>query len=220
MRPITKNIPASKHRAGQFNISPTVSLLEKGISYHQIGNLKEAETIYRNVVATNSAQPDALHLLGLIELQNDNPELAVSLIQKAISISKHKAIYYFNLGVSLFQLARYEDAKESYLSAIKLNPIDQKSLFNLGVTLQELNNHEEAIEYFNKVIGLNSSHSEAHYSRGLSLHRLKKWHDAIASYDVAIKIDMGHSKAYNNRGMALKELKKLNEALLSLNKSI
>ena len=220
MRPITKNIPASKHRAGQFNISPTVSLLEKGISYHQIGNLKEAETIYRNVVATNSAQPDALHLLGLIELQNDNPELAVSLIQKAISISKHKATYHFNLGVSLFQLARYEDAKESYLSAIKLNPIDQKSLFNLGVTLQELNNHEEAIEYFNKVIGLNSSHSEAHYSRGLSLHRLKKWHDAIASYDAAIKIDMGHSKAYNNRGMALKELKKLNEALLSLNKSI
>ena len=220
MRPTTKNIPANKHRVGQFNISPTVSLLEKGISYHQIGNLKEAETIYRNVVGTNSAQPDALHLLGLIELQNDNPELAVSLIQKAISISKHKAIYHFNLGVSLFQLARYEEAKISYLSAVKLNPIDPKSLFNIGVTLQELNNHEEAIEYFNKVIGLNSSHSEAHYSRGLSLHRLKKWHDAIASYDIAISIDMGHSQAYNNRGMALKELKKLNEALLSLNKSI
>jgi predicted O-linked N-acetylglucosamine transferase (SPINDLY family) len=117
-------------------------------------------------------------------------------------------------------MTRYEEAKESYLSAIKLKLIDQKSLFNLGVTLQELNNHEEAIEYFNKVIGLNSLHSEAHYSKGLSLQRLKKWHDAIASYDIAISINIGHSQAYNNRGMALKELKKLNEALLSLNKSI
>ena len=99
MRHSTKNT-ANKHRVGQFNISPTVSLLEKGISYHQIGNFKDAEIIYRNVVATNSAQPDALHLLGLIELQNGNPNLAVSLIQKAIGISKHNATYHFNLGVS------------------------------------------------------------------------------------------------------------------------
>ena len=219
MRHSTKNT-ANKHRVGQFNISPTVSLLEKGISYHQIGNFKDAEIIYRNVVATNSAQPDALHLLGLIELQNGNPNLAVSLIQKAIGISKHNATYHFNLGVSLFQMARYEEAKDSYLSSIKLNSIDQKSLFNLGVTLQELNNHIEAIEYFNKVIGLNSEHSEAHYSKGLSLQRLKKWQDAIVSYDNAIGIDSTHSKAYNNRGMALKELKKFNEALQSLVKSI
>ena len=66
MRPNTKNTPANKHRAGQFNISPNVSLLEKGISFHQIGKLEEAETIYRNVIAKNSTQPDALHLLGLM----------------------------------------------------------------------------------------------------------------------------------------------------------
>jgi tetratricopeptide (TPR) repeat protein len=104
-------------------------------------------------------------------------------------------------------MARYEEAKESYLSAIILKPIDQKSLFNLGVTLQELNKHEEAIEYFEKVIALNSKHSETQYSKGLSLQRLKKWHLAIASYDIAISIDPEHFQAYNNRGMALKELK-------------
>ena len=220
MRPNTRKAPASKHIAGHFNISPAVISLEKGISYHQIGNLKDAETIYRNVIAKNSTQPDALHLLGLIELQKGNPELSASLIQKAIAISKHNATYHFNLGVSLFQLVRYEQAKESYLAAIKIKPTDQKSLFNLGVTLQELNNDEEAVKYFDKVIALNSEHSEAFYSKGLSLQRLKKWLDAISSYDIAISIDAKHSQAYNNRGMALKELKKFNEALLSLNTSI
>ena len=155
MRPNTLKASVSKHIAGRFNISPTVTSLEKGISYHQIGNLKDAEAIYRNVIAKNSIQPDALHLLGLIELQKGNPELSVSLIQKAIAISKHNATYHFNLGVSLFQLARYEEAKESYLAAIKIKPTDQKSLFNIGVTIQELNKHEEEVKYFDKFIGLN-----------------------------------------------------------------
>ena len=89
MRPNTRKAPASKHIAGHFNISPAVISLEKGIAYHQIGNLKDAETIYRNVIAKNSTQPDALHLLGLIELQKGNPELSASLIQKAIAIANN-----------------------------------------------------------------------------------------------------------------------------------
>ena len=106
MQPSTKKTPANKHKTGKFNISPNVSLLEKGVSFHQIGKLDEAETIYRNVISKNSEQPDALHLLGLIELQNGNPDSALSLIKKAIAISNHNSTYHFNLGVSLFQLNR------------------------------------------------------------------------------------------------------------------
>ena len=220
MYPYTRNIPAKKNSGTKFNFSPAVALLEKGVEHHQIGNFGEAEKIYRTVIATNPTNPDALHLLGLIELQNGNSELAVFSIQKAIEINKHNSTYYFNLGASYFQLSLYEQARESYIAAIKLKPSDQKSLFNLGVTLQELGNQEEAIEYFEKVIRLNSEHSEALYSRGLSLQKLKKWPEAISSYDLVIKINHQHSQAYNNRGMALRELKKLKEALQDLNKSI
>ena len=104
MRAITRFSPSQKHTVMQFNSSSILLSLKKGISFHQLGNLKEAEKIYRDVISTNSAQPDALHLLGLIELQNGNPETAASLIQQAILVKKDNVNYHFNLGVSLFQL--------------------------------------------------------------------------------------------------------------------
>ena len=88
MRQKSRVISTLQHRASYFNSSATTTLLEKGVSFHQIGNLLEAEKIYREVITANKNHPDALHLLGLIELQNGNAESAISLIQKAISINQ------------------------------------------------------------------------------------------------------------------------------------
>ena len=65
MRASTRAIPAPKHRAGQLNSSSVLTLLKKGVAFHQIGKLQEAGQIYRDIITVNSAQPDALHLLLL-----------------------------------------------------------------------------------------------------------------------------------------------------------
>ena len=59
--------------------------LEKGLALHQTGKLAEAEDIYRDVLSADPANPDALHLLGLIFQQHGNFEQAIGHIEKAIT---------------------------------------------------------------------------------------------------------------------------------------
>ena len=53
-------------------------MLQNALQHHQTGRLAEAEAIYRQILAVNACDPDSLHLLGMIEHQRGNHELAVS----------------------------------------------------------------------------------------------------------------------------------------------
>src|SRR5690349_2651408 len=58
--------------------------LQTAISLHQGGRLGEAERLYRQVLAVDATQPDALRLLGLLAHQLGKHEQAVELMQASL----------------------------------------------------------------------------------------------------------------------------------------
>lgn len=60
------------------------SLLQAAVQHHQAGNAAEAERLYRQVLAIEPEQADALHLLGVLAYQAGRADVAVPLIQQAI----------------------------------------------------------------------------------------------------------------------------------------
>ena len=66
--------------------SEVAKLFERGLALHQQGRLEEAKAIYTQVLAKDSRHFDALHLSGVLASQSKNPELAVTLIDKALKI--------------------------------------------------------------------------------------------------------------------------------------
>ena len=56
------------------------ALLQDGLSRHQAGRLDEAATRYHRALKQDPENPDALHLLGLIEHQRGASARAVELI--------------------------------------------------------------------------------------------------------------------------------------------
>jgi predicted O-linked N-acetylglucosamine transferase (SPINDLY family) len=67
-------------------------------------------------------QPDALHLLGLLQLGAGRPDLAVSLIRRAIEGSPGVAAFHTDLGHALRTEGRLEAALASYEEAYALDP--------------------------------------------------------------------------------------------------
>ncbi len=65
------------------------------------------------------------------------------------------ATAYYNLGVSLNDLKRYEEAEVAYRKAIELNPSDAIAYSNLGNLLGDLKRYEEAEVAYRKAIELN-----------------------------------------------------------------
>ena len=57
-----------------------------------------------------------------------------------------------NLGITLQELGKLNDAETSYRQAIALNPDFAEAHFNLGITLQELGKLNEAESYTQTII--------------------------------------------------------------------
>ena len=58
------------------------------VQHHQSGRLQAAEQIYRQILAVEPNQADALHLLGVIAHQTGRHEVAVEYIGRAITLAR------------------------------------------------------------------------------------------------------------------------------------
>jgi len=75
--------------------------LQSALEHHHSGRLPQAEAIYQQILSVNPNHAEALHLLGVISHQQGNNDLAVALINRAISVDPAEPRYYSNLGSAL-----------------------------------------------------------------------------------------------------------------------
>lgn len=116
---------------------PTLDLLAQAMHAHRASRLREAEAKYRQVLASNPTQPDALHLLGVIAHQvGRNPE-AEALIVRAIELWPARAEFHNNLGLVLQALGRFNEAIGRFRKALQLNPAYADAHTNLGNILRD-----------------------------------------------------------------------------------
>ena len=76
---------------------------------------------------------------------------------------------HYNLGNTLQELERLEDAEASYKQAIALKPDFVEAHNNLGVTLKKLDRLEEAIEAYIQALKINPDYTEAYSNLGIAL---------------------------------------------------
>ena len=61
-----------------------MSKLDHALRDHRAGRLTEAEVIYRQILAQDPQDTEALHLLGVLTAQSGRPEEGLSLIEHEI----------------------------------------------------------------------------------------------------------------------------------------
>ena len=200
---------------------PQVSkLLQQGLTFHQQGNLTEAQVIYEQILNIQPNHFDALQLLGVLSAQIKKYSKAVEFLSKALKINPKHAKACNNYGVALKELKRFDEAITSYDQAIAINPDYIDALSNRGNALQELDRYDEAVASYDQAIAIKSDYAEAHFNRGNALQKLNRYDESVASYDQAIAINPDYAEAYSNRGISLKELNLYEEALTSYNQAI
>jgi protein O-GlcNAc transferase len=67
------------------------SVLTEAVRLHQAGQLEQAAALYRRVLTADLNSADALHLLGMVALQQGQPKTAAELIRKAIALNEREA---------------------------------------------------------------------------------------------------------------------------------
>jgi len=78
-----------------------------------------------------------------------------------------------NLGVTLQELGRLDEALASYNQAIALKPDYTEAHYNLGVTLQELGRLDEALASYRQAIALKPDYAEAYVNLGIVIKNVR-----------------------------------------------
>ncbi|MDB3914351.1 tetratricopeptide repeat protein [Alphaproteobacteria bacterium] len=102
---------------------------------------------------------------------------------------------HYNLGNTLKEIGRLDEALASYTQAIALKPDYAKAHYNLGNTLKEIGRLDEALASYNQAIALKSDFAEAHNNLGNTFQELGRLDEALASFTKAITLNPEYSSA-------------------------
>ncbi|MGC2167263.1 MAG: tetratricopeptide repeat protein [Gallionella sp.] len=145
------------------------AMFKQAIAHHQQGNLPQAKALYEQVLRFQPRNHDALHLLGVIAGQTNDPQRAVELIGRAIQINPKVAGFYSNRGNALQDLKRFDEAVASYDKALALKADFAEVHYNRGIVLQELGRLAPALSSYQKAIAARPDYAEAYWNRALVL---------------------------------------------------
>jgi tetratricopeptide (TPR) repeat protein len=160
---------------------------------HQAGQLDEAERRYRKLLRRDPLNPDALHLLGLLQHQRGRPGEAEDLVTKAI---KHRpdVVYYENLAAiqrSGGALARAIDtcrAGLSHTSSSRLTATLLDALLDLG-------EHSQALVMLNDLDRREATTAARLADRAFCLVRLGRLQEATSAAERSLAINGANGNA-------------------------
>ena len=171
----------------------------QGLALHQRGQLREAETFYRQALAANPRDFAALNMLGVLKAQSGAGAEGLALLEQALALDPRHAGALVNSGNVLSMLGRFEEAVAAYDRALLVRP-DAESFNNRGQALQGLNRPAEALASFDRALALEPRNIQALYKRGVVLAELGRSDEALAAYDRVLALAPDHIEALNNRG--------------------
>jgi predicted O-linked N-acetylglucosamine transferase (SPINDLY family) len=194
--------------------------LEQAVKFHQQGQLGDAERLYREVLRTSPRDFDALHLLGVLKLQQGQPEEALRLTEAALEVDISSPALHSNRGIALASLKRHDEALASFDRALAIDGRNPGALCNRADTLCDLGRPAEALTAYDQALAIEPRLVSALVNRGLALRDIGRPAEALGSYDKALAAEPNDVEALNNRGVALRDLGRYADALASYDRAL
>jgi Flp pilus assembly protein TadD len=174
------------------------SLMKQAVVWHRAGDLQQAMSVYKRLLAADPHNPDALHMLGVALAQQGAFIQAVPLMRQAAELCPNSAMVHFNLGNALSALDDYEEALRCYERVTVLDPRNAQAQVRRGIALAKLGRFDDAESSFTRAAILNPQDPDAHYNLG-NLYGLERRHElAVASFLRTLEIVPDHSDARFN----------------------
>ena len=162
-----------------MSVNETLAL---AVAHHHAGRLAQAEQLYRQALAVDPNNANALHLLGVLANQAHRFRVGFDLISRAIALQP-EAEFYLNLGTALNGLDRIEEAITAYQRALLMKPDYAKAYYNLGNSLHRTRRGLEAIAAFRKAIALQPDVPDFHWNLSLDLLAEGEYEEGWKEYE-------------------------------------
>ena len=120
----------------------TQEAIAKGVAAHREGNLQEAERLYRAILQSQPAHPEANHNMGILATTSGQNSEAMFFFKKAVEVKPDFLQYWISYILILIELRQSEDAEKALLEA-KKKGLDDSSVQELNNRILRISNAEE-----------------------------------------------------------------------------
>jgi tetratricopeptide (TPR) repeat protein len=187
--------------------------LTAAVQLHQSGRLDQAKQLYQQILSQDPQQPDALHLLGLVALQQGSAPQGIELINRAIARRPGVAAYHVNLAEGYLSLGQLDRAAGCCRMALRLQADGADAAHTLGRILLARGRKEEAVEQFRQAVRFRPSFALAHNSLANVLRELGDGAGALEHFRRACEMAPERGELHSNLGQFLLERGEAEEAL-------
>jgi protein O-GlcNAc transferase len=192
------------------------SILERGLHYHQQGDLELAEKNYRDILDVMPKNANALHLLGVLSNQMQDHPAAIDLITRAIQIAPDQPIFHNNLGNAYRDGGCCEQAIACYQKALQIKPDLVETYINMGIAYHQLADFDRAVSAYQKAIQLKPNSAEACYNLGNTFKEQGLLDEAVSCYRQATAFNPMLVEAFYNQANILESKARFDEAVACL----
>lgn len=164
--------------------------IQLALAHHRAGRLSQAESLYRQILANDPDNADALHLLGAMAHGLGQLEIAIDLIGRAVALRPDFVEAQGNLGSVLRAAGRFDQAIAAYEAALRLG--ESPELYcGLGHTLNSKGQLDEAMVAYRAALALAPGHVESLSSLASTLRAAGRLDEAVAAYRAALGYEPG-----------------------------
>ncbi len=142
-------------------VSPPQPQLSSLLEHYQGGRYSDAETLAKSLTEQFPDHPFSWKVLGAILLRTCRMPAALVANQKTVELSSQDFEAHYDLGVTLQELGKFEEAEVSFRHAIELNPNFVEGHYYLGIVLRGLDRLDESEASYRKALSLKPDLSEA-----------------------------------------------------------
>ena len=218
--------------------------LQQGVTAHKEGKLQDAERLYRAILQSQPAHPDANHNLGVIAVSVNKADAALPLFKTALEANPKIEQFWLSYIDALIKEQQFDNAKQ-VLKQAKKQGVDADRLNSLKVQfssktkktnstiagppqelLDSLLRHYENRQFGDaEKLSLEITqdfpkHPFAWKVLGAVLSATGRKSEGVDANQKAVALSPQDAEAHSNLGVALQELRILDEAEASYNHAI
>ena len=173
------------------------------IAAHKQNRPADAEHICLNILAGNSRDVNALHLLGCIYVYAGRAWDARPYLERALSLARFNPEIIFNLGCCYMQTYHFPDALQHFRSVIALTPKNANAWNNAGYCLNMMDRLDEAEAHYRKVVEIEPGFVEAWCNLANLLKDTARFDEALSVYAHAATVNPRFSTVYRGQALTL-----------------
>ncbi len=179
---------------------------------------KKCEEKTKEVIRINPNNGEAYFLMSRIYGYNDNKEERY--LKKAIAKNNFIADAHNNLGIIYTDQGKYEEAKEAFRRAIKVDPEYKTAYMNIGVVYDKEKKHRKALEMYKLVVKKYPDYPLGLVNLGIGYRRLKEYDKALIYFKRSVKVKPDYAFGWGEVAYIYLQKKQYHRAVTNYKKSL